>query len=383
MSIFIGNDSSNKNIVHITSGVSPLSEIKNGSILSNTVFHSRMALSSYRIIPLTLGTWYGYDAISNWDGYFAYTLISTWFLGIGNQDSSYGNIPAIGFQQYTMSSDDYSFLVSSASLNQKRILCLDSDYSIIETVSASSMLSFYNHYYSKKAWSVDPSTSYKFGIATFLHQEYKKVSYILIIEDEKYSPLYGEIKLTNNGFFINNYNIFSERKIVTSAPAYNSIKITEDMYLSNISSFAASNFELTTNGSVIMKIGGLPIFNSSINSFIPFKPGTVTSITQAITYGVEDYTYLIYSMKNNESFCIVYLENYYSSSRIKKTYATVTRNSTKLAILDISDKYTSNPKYMFYTYVYSSNGNVYVKTDRKNTGGASSISNTTFHIEAF
>ena len=42
MSMYIGKDNNNVNLLHITNGVTPKSSIKTGQILANTVFHSSL-----------------------------------------------------------------------------------------------------------------------------------------------------------------------------------------------------------------------------------------------------------------------------------------------------------------------------------------------------
>ena len=85
MSIYAGKDTSNNNLVHITQGVAAESSIKGGPI-SSTVFHSRQALASFRLIPVSAGTFVPYNHIYNYNSGFNYTLLSTWFIG-GDRDS--------------------------------------------------------------------------------------------------------------------------------------------------------------------------------------------------------------------------------------------------------------------------------------------------------
>ena len=56
MSLFIGKNSANNNVVHITKGDTTEDLMHTNDVLPNTVFTTTQPLSSYRLIPLTFSS---------------------------------------------------------------------------------------------------------------------------------------------------------------------------------------------------------------------------------------------------------------------------------------------------------------------------------------
>lgn len=378
MSIYIGKDTSNNNLVHITQGIVAESSIK-GEPISNTVFHSRQALASFRLIPISAGTFVPYYRIHNHDSGFNYTLLSTWFIG-GDRDSDsflYTSIPAYGWHPYSISSADYSYLISSLSSRKNRILFLDSNYKILSGIGIGNMTSIVGF-----KWSTIPSTSYGFGIVSFQYAEAPIVSYILIIDDTYYPPLSGTITINNTGFYIGSTNIFTDRKLVTTIPSSSSIKVTEELYLTTAPS-AGTGFELVTSPNISIKVGGTELFNSAKSSFMPFKPNTIFTVVKTLPYSIDYIDTLIYTMGSTESFCIIGITIDYLY-RQTTNYALTTKTNSSTTLLGIREYTTkSGSRRMDFTYLYTLNGNVYIRTRRAGGGSESKSYNFTLSIEAF
>ena len=383
MSIYIGKDTGNNSLVHITQGVAAESSIKGGPI-SNTVFHSGQALASFRLIPVYVGTFVPYNHIYNYDSGFNNTLLSTWFIG-GDRDSDafiYTSIPASGWHPYTMSTTDYSYLISSLSSRTNRILFLDSNYKILSGIGIGNMISIVRNTQYGWKWSTIPSTSYGFGIVSFQYADAPIVSYILIIEDSYYTPLSGEIIINNSGFYIGGTNLFAGKNLVTTIPSTNSLKVTEELYLTTVP-IAGTGFELITEPSVYIKVGGTTLFNSNKSSFMPFKPNTVSTISKTLPYSISETDTLVYTMDSTESFCIIGITIDYSY-RQTTTYALTTRTNSSLTLLGIRKYRTSSGLLrMDFTFLYTLNGNVYIRTHRAGGGSESTNYNFTLSIEAF
>lgn len=383
MSIYIGKDTSNNNLVHITQGVTAESSIKGGPI-SNTVFHSRQALASFRLIPISAGTFVPYNHIYNYNSGFNYTLLSTWFIG-GDRDSDsfiYTSIPAYGWHPYSIGSADYSYLISSLSSRKNRILFLDSNYKILSGIGIGNMISIVGNTQYGWKWSTIPSTSYGFGIVSFQYADAPIVSYILIIDDTYYPPLSGTITINNTGFYIGSTNIFTDRKLVTTIPSSSSIKVTEELYLTTAPT-AGTGFELVTSPNISIKVGGTELFNSAKSSFMPFKPNTISTVVKTLPYSIDYIDTLIYTMDSTESFCVIGITIDYTY-RQTTNYALTTKTNSSITLLGIREYNTSSGLLrMDFTYLYTVNGSVYIRTHRAGGGSESTNYNFTLSIEAF
>lgn len=383
MSIYAGKDTSNNNLVHITRGVATESSMK-GLPISNTVFHSRQALASFRLIPVYVGTFVPYNRIYNYDPGFNHTLLSTWFIGGDRKSDSpiYTSIPASGWHPYSLSTSDYSYLISSLSSRKNRILFLDSNYKILSGIGIGNMISIVKNTQYGWKWSTIPSTSYGFGIVSFQYADAPIVSYILIIDDTYYQPLSGNITINNSGFYIGGTNLFADKKLVTTIPSTNSLKVTDELYLTTVPS-VGTGFELVTSPNISIKVGGTELFNSAKNSFMPFKSNTVSTISKTLLYSISKTDTLVYTMESTESFCIVGITIDYLF-RQTTTYALTTRTNSSLTLLGIREYTTSSGRLrMDFTFLYTLNGNVYIRTHRAGGGSESTNYSFTLSIEAF
>lgn len=384
MSLFIGKNSANTNVVHITKGTTTETSMRTNDVLSNTVFTTTKPLSSYRLIPLTYDLYRGYDQINGWDSGFNYTRVNTWFSGGTDADyNRYSFVPVSGLRQYSMSVSDYSYLVSSISTRPNRYLFLDSDYSILSNVGLANMISLtrYTSTYGQE-FSCIPSTSYEFGIVNFQFNTTPQVYYILIIEDDFYPALNGQITINNTGLYIGNTNIFEGRKLVSSIYNPSSIQVASELYLVNIPS-SGTGLDLVTSPNVSIKVEGIELFNSSVNSFLPFKPSTTQNITLNIPYSISIVDTLLYSMSADESFCIVGMTIDYSY-RVTTAYNVTTKSNSSISILGVRDYETSGGSIrMDFTYLYTNNGNVYIRTIRAGGSAPTTYYTFTFSVEAF
>ena len=108
------------------------------------------------------------------------------------------------------------------------------------------------------------------------------------------------------------------------------------------------------------------------------------NITLNIPYSINVVDTLLYTMSADESFCIVgraidYVE------RITTAYNVTTRSSSSQSILGIelwSTGYSGGLRVDF-TYVYTNNGKVYIRTIRRGGSASTSTYPITFSIEAF
>ena len=384
MSIFIGKSSSGTNVVHITKGVTTENLMKTDNILPNTVFSTTQALASYRLIPLTYQLYRSYNQINGWDSGFLYTMVNTWFSGGYDADyNRYSFVPVTGIRKYSMPASDYSYLISSMSTRPNRYLFLGNDYSVLGNVGLANMISLteYTSTYGQR-FSCVPSTSYGFGIVNFQFNPSPQVYYILIIEDDFYPSLNGQITINNTGLYIGSTNIFEGRKLVSSVYNPSSIKVTDELCLVDIP-LTGAGFELVTDSNISIKVGGIELFNSGVNSFLPFKPNTTRSITLSVPYSISTVDTLLYTMSDNESFCIVGMTIDYFY-RTTTAYAFATRGNSNVITLGIRP-YEMSGGYlrMDFTYVYTNNGNVYIRTDRAGGGAPTSYYSYTFSVEAF
>ena len=387
MSLFIGKNSANKNVVHITKGVTTENLMRTNDVLPNTIFTTTQPLASYRLIPLTYTGYIAYDQLYVWEPGFNYTMVSTWFTGGTPADYSvYAGVPIIEIRQYSMPVSDYSYLISSISTRPNRILFLGSDYSILSNVGLANMISI-TGYNVKYGYGVThtPSTSLGFGMANFQHSVTPQVHYILIIDDAFYPALSGEITINDTGLYVGNTNIFQGRKLVSSIYNPSSIRVANELYLVDTpSSGTGTGLELVTSPDVSIKVGGIELFNSSVNSFLPYKPSTTRNITINIPYSINVVDTLLYTMSADESFCIVgraidYVE------RITTAYNVTTRSSSSQSILGIelwSTGYSGGLRVDF-TYLYTNNGKVYIRTIRRGGSASTSTYTFTFSVEAF
>lgn len=388
MSLFIGKNSTNNNVVHITKGVTTENLMHTNDVLPNTVFTTTQPLSSYRLIPLTYTGYISYYEIDVYDPGFNYTFVSTWFTGdtpdYYSDDPS--GVPIIGIRQYSMPVSDYSYLISSISTRPNRILFLDSDYSILSNVGLANMISItgYNKNHGYGVTHI-PSTTFGFGIVNFQHSVSPQVHYILIIDDAFYPALSGQIIINNTGLYIGNTNIFQGRKLVSTIYNPSSIRVANELYLVDTpSSGAGLELELVTSPDVSIKVGGVELFNSSVNSFLPFKPSTKRNITINIPYSINTVDTLLYTMSADESFCVVGMSIHYYP-RTTTAYSVTTRSNSAQSILGIelwSNGYSGGLRVDF-TYLYTNNGNVYIRTIRRGGSAATSTYPRTFSIEAF
>ena len=387
MSLFIGKNSANNNVVHITKGDTTEDLMRTNDVLPNTVFTTTQPLSSYRLIPLTYTGYIAYDQIDVYEPGFNYTMVSTWFTGGTPDDYSvYAGVPIIEIRTYSMPVSDYSYLISSISTRPNRILFLGSDYSILSNVGLANMISItgYNKRYGYGVTHV-PGTSFTFGMANFQHSVTPQVHYILIIDDAFYPALSGQITINNTGLYVGNTNIFQGRKLVSSIYNPSSIRVANELYLVDTpSSGTGSGLELVTSPNVSIKVGGIELFNSSVNSFLPFKPSTKQNITRNIAYSINTVDTLLYTMSADESFCIVGMAIDYVE-RITTAYSVTTKSSSAQSILGIelwSTGYSGGLRVDF-TYLYTNNGKVYIRTIRRGGSAPTSTYTRTFSIEAF
>lgn len=384
MSLFIGKNSSNTNIVHITKGNTTEALMKTNNVLANTVFTTTQPLSSYRLIPLTYELYRGYNQINGWDSGFNYTRVNTWFSGGTDADyNRYSFVPVSGIRQYSMAVSDYSYLISSITTRPNRYLFLGSDYSILSNVGLANMISLtkYTSTYGQE-FSCKPSTSDKFGIVNFQFNTSPQVYYILIIEDDFYPALSGQITINNTGLYIGSTNIFEGRKLVSSIYNPSSIQVASELYLVNIPS-SGTGLELVTSPSVSIKVGGTELFNSGINSFLPFKPSTTQNISLSIPYSISTVDTLLYTMSSDETFCVVGMTIDYAY-RVTTAYNVTTKSNLAISILGIRRYETSGGSLrMDFTYLYTNNGNVYIRTIRMGGSAPTTSYTFTFTVEAF
>lgn len=387
MSFYTGKNSANKSVVHITKGVTTENLMHTNNVLPNTVFTTTQPLASYRLIPLTYTGYIAYDEIDVHEPGFNYTMVSTWFTGrTPDQYNVYAGVPIIEIRQYSMPTADYSYLISSIYARPNRILFLGSDYSILSNAGLANMISI-TGYHKRYGYGVThtPGTNFGFGMANFQHSVTPQVHYILIIDDDFYPALSGQIIINNTGLYVGNTNIFQDRKLVSSIYNPSSIRVADELYLVNTSSSSSgTGLELVTSPNVSIKVGGVELFNSSVNSFLPFKPSTTRNITRNITYSINTVDTLLYTMSADESFCIVGMAIDYVE-RITTAYSVTTRSSSSQSILGIelwSNGYSGGLRVDF-TYLYTNNGNVYIRTIRRGGSAATSTKPFTFSIEAF
>lgn len=380
MSIYIGKDVNGNNLVHITQGQASEALLKSSPI-NSTVFHSRQALSSYRLIPVTAGSFVPYYSIYGSASGFNYALLSTWFIG-GNDPNEYTNIPAVGWRHYTINATDYAYLVTHVTSKPNRVVFLDSNYKILAGIGIGNLISIVRNTQYGWLWSTTPSTSYGLGVVSFQFADAPIVSYILVIDDSFYQPLTGTISIDNTGFYVGNTNIFTDRKLVTTVPSSSSIKVTEELYLTTVPA-AGTGFELVTSPNISIKVGGAELFNSTKSSFMPFKPNTISTIVKTLPYSISYIDTLIYTMDSTESFCIVGITIDYLY-RQTTNYALTTKTNSSITLLCIREYTTkTGQRRMDFTYLYSVNGSVYIRTRRAGGGSESKNYNFTLSIEAF
>lgn len=380
MSIYIGKDVNGNNLVHITQGQASEALLKSSPI-NSTVFHSRQALSSYRLIPVRAGPFVPYYSIYGRASGFNYALLSTWFIG-GNDSNWYTNIPAVGWHPYTINATDYAYLVTHVTNKPNRVVFLDSNYKIITGIGIGNLISIVRNTQYGWYWSTTPSTSYGLGVVSFQFADAPIVSYILVIDDSFYQPLTGTISIDNTGFYVGSTNIFTDRKLVTTVPSSSSIMVTEELYLTTVPA-AGTGFELVTSPNISIKVGGTELFNSSSSSFMPFKPDSTNTLIKSLLYSTSYVDTLVYTMSSTESFCIVGATIDYLY-RQTTNYALTTKTNSSTTLLGIKEYTTSSGELrMDFTYLYTSNGKVYIRTYRAGGGSKATSYNVTLSIEAF
>lgn len=381
MSIYIGKDNSNNNMLHITKGIVSEDSIKTGSILNNTIYNSKLPLSSYRLIPITNIFTRNYDDITGYDNGFSYNMVSTCFLGISGNNKKW--LPVWEFKGYSISSSDYSFLITQLNTNPNRILFLDSDYSISDSIGLANIVSL-THYSSTygQEYTTGFSTSYTFGLARFQYQTNINVRYILVLIDNFYPSLSGEILLNNNGLFIGGINTLANKNLITSFSSYGSTYITNGLYLTNTPT-TSSGLELVTEPNIKIKIGNVDIFNSLYSSFMPFKSKTNIFNTILVPYSTSYTDTLIYTMKSTEDFSFIGIKNYFDFL-IRNTYTVVTRDTNRKTLILCNRYYTSGSSLRTaFTYIYSLSGNVYARTIVLGGGISNFNLLITFNVESF
>lgn len=371
MSIYIGKDNTNSNIVHITKGANSEYDLKSG-VLDNTVFHSKLALSSYRVVPISPVTYYAYWQIQGYTRGFYWAPVNSWF---------FGEVPGIGVRSYSIGGADYSYLLNAVNTKSNRIILLDANYKIVSGLSLTNFTSIkkYTSTYGLETTDVR-STGYTLGMIQFQHQpSLPYVYYILVIEDSYYPALIGNTYIDRTGFYINSTDIFSNRNLITTLPTGNSIQVSNELYLSTLPATSGVGLQLVTDPSVQIKVGGFTLFDSAVNSYLPFKPNKMVTFSTSVTFSINNTTMLLYTMKPTDSFCIV---GFHHAGSIR--YAVLTRSSTAQSLIYISWYTTNNDSVRVdFMYAYSSNGNIYLSTVRAGGSAGTSVYSLTFTIESF
>ena len=375
MSIYLGKDDSNNNIMHITNGVTSVNDLKSG-VLTNTVFHSGLPLSSYKLIAVSPGRYYPYKEFASWKAQFAYSLALSWY---SYYDTFSGRRPCLGVQVYSIGTSDYSYLINSVNTKPNRVLLLDSNFKIVPGISLLNFTSITQDKYGIDT-HMTKSTAYTLGILQYQYQSWlNAVYYILVIEDNFYPALSGSISINNRGFYIGSTDAFSGRNLVTTSPVNSSIQVTNNLYLSTLSNTASVGLQLITSPNVKLIIGDSVLFDSSINSYLPFKPNTITSITKGITFAISTSTVLLYSIKPTESYCAIKLHYW-----MGPTYTVVPKGSNTRVLLAADWNYTpSGAVRLDFMYAYSTNDGIYIESIRNGGSAGTDITNYTFEVEAF
>ena len=380
MSLFIGKDANSKNILHITKGYTDLPTISNGSVLSNTVFNTGLPLSSYKLIPVTHTLFRPYYQVYGYNSSFSYVMMYTWLLGSGSTDyGGYGFIPALGIHQYSMSTSDYTELINTFNTNPGNILCLDANYKILPNTGVNNMVSLtsYTSSYGQK-YSEFPSTSYGFGMVDFQYCETSIMSYILIVKDNYYPALTGELFINNQSIYIGGTNIFQSKDIITSSASAGAIQVTSNLNLLSLPTYDGIGLSLQAlDNNVVIKLANNEVFNSLYNNYTPIK-SVNKSASVSMQYGAgSTYDSLLYTFLDNEEYAVASYTTFYVFRGEVITKGIVTKNSNKLFVVDIQKNSLANGwVYVDFLFIYSINNNIYLRSYRSAGGGSMNVTRT-------
>lgn len=383
MSFYLGKDSSSGSLLHITKGVTDEETIKTGDVLPTTVYNSKLPLSGYRLIPVATNGYITYPSIEGYIRGFNYCMVSTWFLGPRAYIKlTRISVPVTGIMTYSMSYSDYDYFISAVNSKPGKIMFLGSDYKLLPNVSLSNCVSLgkYTSSYGQEL-SVTPSTSLGLGLVDFQHSVTPIVSYILVVEDSLYPALVGSIAVNNSGIFIGGTNALASKNIISAVGGFDSKKVAEGIYLNSTPEGREGSFSLTSAGYTEIKQGGIILFDSRVNSYLPFKPHRISNISKSVAFTGGADT-LLYTFSSTDAFCIVSVTLDYGD-RYTSPYGIVSRNSATPILLYTYPRFSKNVLGVYFAYIISYGDKVYIRSVNRGPGATNGSLTWTYKIDVY